>query len=327
MPNASLMAQPRDDHGFVIAGGRRRHDPVDQPHRRLAQHAGRLAALVAIDHPADRRRGVGADARFLQARAVERIHMAARASQDDGASRFSAVEVGASRRSPLVQRGFVVAAAEQPRATGQARAERLHAASPARRCSPPAAGRASTSAGDRSSRCARVRRSCRARAFARPDRSSSSPRRRRQHVRGGADVRDTAVPNADGLGDRGIDLRQNVAVVEHEVEHRRLHAFAVAGRGAFTAIARPRASRASRSMSSGVVSGGSSRTQLLNRPARMTTTPLATAWRTIVSVSSRRGRLLRGPILHELRQHHRTEAADVADHGKIRSASRASPRA
>ena len=49
-----------------LGRGGRRHDPVHQVHRQLAQNAGRLARAVAKDLPAGGVRRVAADSRLLQ---------------------------------------------------------------------------------------------------------------------------------------------------------------------------------------------------------------------------------------------------------------------
>ena len=129
------MVQRGDDHSLVLAAFRRGHRAVDQAYRRFAQHTGRLAAIVAIDHAALRRVRGRVDAGAAHRRAVEGTDVTAGACEDDWSIRIGAIEIGARRHPPLAHRRLVVAAPEQPRARRQratvrrdARHQLLHAA-------------------------------------------------------------------------------------------------------------------------------------------------------------------------------------------------------
>jgi len=86
------------------------------------------------------------------------------------------------------------------------------------------------------------------------------------HVFGAADRRDPAVADADGGGQWRCGLGEDAAVVQDEIEHRVPRGGqtdAAAKRVDTVSMARPIAPRPSRSMSSGMVNGGSRRSPLL----------------------------------------------------------------
>ena len=258
------MVQRGDDHALVLVGSRGGHRAVDQAYRRLAQHTGRLAAIVAIDHAALRRVRGRVDAGAAHRRAVEGADVTAGACEDDWSIRIGAIEIGARRHPPFAHRRLVVAAPEQPRARRQratvrrdARHQLLHAAD-----APQIEHRRQQLADLPDVRVRVVQ--------PRDERSASEidPVRLRagpvQHVFSAPDADDAAPAHGDRARDRGLAEGDDVAVVQNEIGRRlSAHAGVPAWRSDTASMAPPTTSRPSRSMSSGITSGGRKRTQLL----------------------------------------------------------------
>ena len=256
------MAQGGDDHRLVVARGRRGHHAVDQSHRGLVEQPGGLAALVPLDGAARRRSRRRGDAGAGERRAVRRVDMSARAREDDGAMRRRAIQIVARRRTALVEQRFVVAAAQQPAVRGEPVGEspdRLHHRGDARQ--PPQIEHGGQEMADLPDVGVRVVESG----------NQRTPRQIDSRCRGGsgaqhfdriADGGDASVADENGRRPRRRRLRQHAAVMQNNVaDPVRCHAGAPAPCG--HAIARPTTSRPSRSMSSGIVRGGSNRIQLL----------------------------------------------------------------
>ena len=260
------MPKRGDDHRLVVVGARRRHHARHQPHRRLVQQPGQLPRLVPFDDAADRRGSLSADPGRGERAAVDGIDVSAGARQDDRAVRRRAIEIEARRRPAFDHRRLVVAAAEQPRAFRQARRE---GANPRGQILHPRDAAEVEHRGQQVTDLPDVRVGIIQPGDESPPREIDAPRQRAgggHHVLGAADHLDPAVADADGGGQRRRGLGEDAAVVQDEIEHRVSRGGqteAAANRDDTVSMARPIAPRPSRSMSSGMVNGGSRRSPLL----------------------------------------------------------------